>query len=269
MKNILLSIVVISALVVAGVGGTFASFSDSETAVGNSAQAGTFDLVVRDTAGDFYNDPSVVSKILGPLKPCKSYDSHWTMKNLGNISGYAGLTIKNVTDIEDVVGALATSEPELVAEGGGKVDCTTVAGVGVDYNKMDKHVGVRIIVQGPDMASAVLQDLGSLIGVAPHMVGDVKWWKFSDIAGKEIDFTKTGLLGGGGVALATNEICTVEIDVHLQDISETEAYLEGLLPQTYFAPGTKWSDWPTNALQGDKIQFDIQFELLQTDCPAP
>jgi predicted ribosomally synthesized peptide with SipW-like signal peptide len=59
MKTIILSVVVIGALIAAGIGGTLADFSDIEVSSGNYFQTGGMDLVVSDEDGNEYNGTSV------------------------------------------------------------------------------------------------------------------------------------------------------------------------------------------------------------------
>jgi predicted ribosomally synthesized peptide with SipW-like signal peptide len=55
MKNIVLSVVVVAALMAAGIGGTLADFSDSEEEMGDVLQAGSLDLKVNGA-----DDPDVL-----------------------------------------------------------------------------------------------------------------------------------------------------------------------------------------------------------------
>ena len=59
MKNIILSVVVLSALLIAGVGGTLADFSDIEMSEDNYFSTGSLDLAVSNDLGREYNGENV------------------------------------------------------------------------------------------------------------------------------------------------------------------------------------------------------------------
>ena len=82
MKNILLSVVVVSALVVAGVGGTFAGFVDTEVSEDNFYQAGISDLLVNGK-----NDPIGAKLHYVHGAPCKSVDFWVDIYNWGECQG--------------------------------------------------------------------------------------------------------------------------------------------------------------------------------------
>ena len=85
MKNILLSVVVIGALVVAGVGGTLADFSDYEVSEDNYFATGAMDLVVSDEDGDDYNG-DIVPEVFRVVDgwPCCSKDRSFDLHNVGD-----------------------------------------------------------------------------------------------------------------------------------------------------------------------------------------
>ena len=82
MKNIILSVVVVTTLAVAGVGGTLAGFVDTEISEDNFYQAGVSDLLINGM-----NDP------IGPKityvhgAPCKSVDFWVDAYNWGECQG--------------------------------------------------------------------------------------------------------------------------------------------------------------------------------------
>jgi predicted ribosomally synthesized peptide with SipW-like signal peptide len=63
MKNVVLSIVVIAALMAAGIGGTLADFNDYEVSEDNSFKMGSMDLVISDPDGNEYNGDTVPTLI--------------------------------------------------------------------------------------------------------------------------------------------------------------------------------------------------------------
>ena len=61
MKSMFLSVVVICALVIAGVGGTLADFSDIETSPDNFFKTGALDGKYSDHLGNLYDDTNQVT----------------------------------------------------------------------------------------------------------------------------------------------------------------------------------------------------------------
>ena len=82
MKNIFLSVVVVTTLVAAGVGGTFAGFVDTEISEGNFVQAGVSDLLVNGK-----NDPIGPKLRFVHAAPCKSVDFWVDVYNWGECQG--------------------------------------------------------------------------------------------------------------------------------------------------------------------------------------
>ena len=116
MKKILgLTVVALMVMGLVG-GGTWAYFSDVESAVDNTLAAGTLDLEV-DTDNPWTSVPISITNIA----PGDSAGStSITCKNVGNLVGDLYLKITNVTDGGGAATYLAvcSSEPEYVAEGG-------------------------------------------------------------------------------------------------------------------------------------------------------
>jgi predicted ribosomally synthesized peptide with SipW-like signal peptide len=161
MKSMFLTVVVICALAVSGVGGTLATWSDSETSPDNYIETGSVDLLVNGADDPPWGTgvPTKVEvqcmipcKIYGPFEaelwnagqcdfPSEAY-IHIKDAECSNIppkdgSGYA------CPDTGDL-----KPEPELVAEQGGKVNCTEVPGIGVtgDDCSMKSHVYMWIML---------------------------------------------------------------------------------------------------------------------------
>ena len=158
-KSIILVVVVIAALALAGTGGVFATWSDSETSMDNIIQTGAVDLKVNgaDDAPWGAGVPSKVdidcmipAKLYGPFEvelwhggectqPARAY-IHFKDICCGNVlpkinpypeGGSAYWPAGETTGYPDPQSGELKPEPELVAEYGGKVDCRTVEGVGV------------------------------------------------------------------------------------------------------------------------------------------
>jgi len=96
MKNIVLSAIVVTALVTAGVGGTMAGFVDTEVSYGNFIQAGISDLLVNGE-----NDPNIDAKIqFDHVTPSKSVDFWIDLYNWGKCQG--GEVYMMIKDVESV-----------------------------------------------------------------------------------------------------------------------------------------------------------------------
>jgi hypothetical protein len=253
MKNILLSVVVIGALVVAGVGGTLADFSDSEEEMGDIVQAGSLDLKVNGE-----NDPNVLPFEIKTVIPDKWYDVSKTVANVGTIDGWLYLHVKNVlcTESNDkdlngdgVIDLLDNPEPENVAELGGKHGQKMVPGLGVRCD-MEKHIEFEIWYGKTGAMTQV--DLS-----AYDANGDGKI-KMDEIECEQILIDQLPQCG---------EEFIVNFMFMLQDVPE-EYYNLDIFDETD-PHEVKWNWWPTNCYQGDTVSFDILFELLQTDYTPP
>ena len=253
MKNVLLSVVVIGALIVAGVGGTLADFSDSEEEMGDTVQAGSLDLLVNGE-----NDPNVLPASIRGMIPDKSYHIEKVIQNVGTIDGWLYIHFKNAvcTETNDkdlngdgVIDELDKPEPEIVAEQGGKVGQQMVAGLG-ERCDMEKHLSVQI-----------------QFGTS----GNMTQVDLSDYDKNSDNVTKLDEIECEQVLIGQLPECGAEyllrIGVILQDVPEEYYGLD------YFdvtdPHEIKWNWWPTNCYQGDTVTWDILFELLQTDYTPP
>jgi predicted ribosomally synthesized peptide with SipW-like signal peptide len=268
MKSIFLVAVVICALAIAGIGGTFATWSDSETSMDNKITTGSVDLKVNG-ADDAPWGSGVPTKVeVDCMIPCKWYGPFEVeLWNAGicEFPSHAFLHFKDMccsnappkvsdgsgeywpanttTGYPDPVSGDLKPEPELVAEYGGKVDCRTVPGVGVlgDLCTMKSHVACRVT---------------------------------ADEAGEEEIIGETKLIN-----LECQEIylfdlmpCngrTIYLWFHLQQPSEEE-YDYNFFPN----PGEvgfdeleylKFNDWPSWGLMRDVVSFSIEFDLWLED----
>jgi predicted ribosomally synthesized peptide with SipW-like signal peptide len=258
MKNIVLSVVVISALIAAAVGGTLADFSDIETSKDNTFETGSLDLKVSQTIGGvttYYDDPNVPTllKVANAMPECLSKDVAFDLKNDGKYdqgTGYVYIHFKNLV-CEDT----GKTEPEIAVEEGttpiGELDDGTfvyaVPPLGTDWGttaacELADHVDVRIAVstQGPN-GGFVDVDLSAYDANGDDNIklGELLCWQI--------------LLS----ELGSQKTIWVEIYFRLQDIPE------GDLGYDLFPAGNKFEHWPTNALQDDQMKFDISFELFQ------
>jgi predicted ribosomally synthesized peptide with SipW-like signal peptide len=254
MKSIFLSVVVIAALVLAGVGGTLADFSDSEEEMGDTIQAGSLDLKV-----DGMDDPNIQPITITGMVPEKSYHHEKVIQNVGTIDGWLYIHVKNVECIETndkdlngdgvITAPEDNPEPENVAELGGKHGQEQVPGLGVRCD-MEEHVEVQILY-GP-VGAPVPIDLSAYDA---NLDGKVK---LSELECHQILIDQL-------------PACGVEFEIRfgfiLQDVPE-EYYGLDIFDETD-PHEIKWNWWPTNCYQGDTVTFDVLFELLQTDYTPP
>ena len=106
-KSLLLALVVVGSLVAAGVGGTFATWSDSEVSEGNYVETGSVDLLVAKCEVDWQNPGQFKDDTpygVG-LDPCfdaslapRTYACYSLLWNAGDIDAEAYLHVKNVSD---------------------------------------------------------------------------------------------------------------------------------------------------------------------------
>jgi predicted ribosomally synthesized peptide with SipW-like signal peptide len=265
MKSVFLSVVVVCALAIAGIGGTFATWSDSETSMDNIITTGSVDLKVNG-ADDAPWGGGVPTKVkIECMVPCKVYGPYEVeLWNAGvcDTASRAYIHFKDMccsnappkvdeagktTGYPDPVTGDLKPEPELVAEYGGKVDCRTVDGIGHavgDDCSMKSHVAIMVT---NDRAG---EDV--LIG----------WTKLIDIECLEIYLFD----------LLPCNARTIYLWFHLQQESE-EAY--GF---DYFADPEdvgfdkleweKFNDWPSWSMMRDKVTFSMEFDLWLVDDPG-
>jgi len=173
------------------------------------------------------------------------------------------------------------NEPEYVAECGGiageDVDghLVTVPGVGCCYGEnclLPQHIGVILIdVAGPyDTSLPYGPD-------NPKMSSDVPAadWEHLNITRYDDNgdgVIKLNELDCKQIELGQIPNCNkiwVHIALHLQDIDEDTIFPNGGFFDDTIPAEAKWDHWPTNAIQKDKVKFDMSFELLQVKVPAP
>jgi predicted ribosomally synthesized peptide with SipW-like signal peptide len=263
MKSIFLSVVVISALLVGGIGGTLATWSDSETSEDNYIETGSVDLKVNDCDDEPWGT-GVLAKIdVNCVIPCKIYGPFpvdvW---NAGQCTEPSELYI-HLKDYccdnappkpgsgypDPLQPAVMKPEPELVAEYGGKVNCTEVPGVGImgDNSTLAEHIYVWIIKEDPNPPDTC--DPAAIL------------WE--------------GKMDG----LICNEVYLCDLEpcneqrlyfwIHLQQPSEEDFGLNfipndgepGYDPMTH----AKFNDWPSWALMKDATSFDTEFDLWLVD----
>ena len=244
MKSIFLSVVIICALTVAGLGGTLASWSDSETSYDNYIETGSIDLKVQGTDDAPWGEGLTAKFTLECVQPCDEYKVEIPVRNDGQCEdpSYLYIHFKRVqcSDVPPVhdgirVDGFVKPEPEVVAEYGGIVDCKEVPGLGRigDECSMKYHTSITITFDGEPVWGPA---------------------KLINLPCREI---LVGMLEPCGVEHI------VDLVVHVQQMSEDDAIAEGRLADYVFGPDSKWYYWPSNALMKDKVKFDIEFDLFK------
>jgi hypothetical protein len=259
MKNIFLSMVVVTTLVAAGVGGTFAGFVDTEVSEGNFVQAGISDLLVNGK-----NDPIGPKLRFVHAAPCKSIDFWVDIYNWGECQG--GDVYLHFKDIESVeAGTKLHNTVEYVYDGvtpgaAGIPDGYRAAvppepaGAGVWSSEPEKisEVGDGWIAQyyisdndtnllGEDYASGIAAHLGVTVEVCDDGLDGIlddaddngdgsidpteyaahEWVNIASLSGKLADIAcQKNHLG----FLLTQQYAWIHIDVHLQQIYAEEWY---------------------------------------------
>ena len=289
MRNIVLSLVMVTALVAAGVGGTFATWSDSETSEGNTITTGSVDLKVNG------NDDAPWGAGVGPkvtidcMIPCKWYGPFevelWNagicefpskafihVKDLvctnalpkvdaeGNTTGYPDPS-ENMPWSGDL-----KPEPELVAEYEGKVDCVYVNGIGVEGDDCSMGTHVEMVITDTDINPTTNNFADILVTPDNYTCRD----KLGKWECKEIYLFD----------LMPCQPRTIYLWFHLQQESEEDFgynYIKhpdelGIDPTTdpleYAAAKLHWqkfNDWPSWAMMRDVATFNMEFDLWLVD----
>ena len=281
MRNIFLSLVMVAALVAAGVGGTFATWSDSEVSEGNYVNTGSVDLKV-DGQDDLPYGEGVGAKVeLDCMVPCKFYgpfevelwnagDCEFPSKafiHLKDIDCYNLLPKVdedgNTTGYECPVSGDLKPEPELVAEFGGKVNCVTVPGVGIQGDECSVGSHVEMVITTTTV-NPTTNDFGDLL-VNPD--GRLMRSKMKDWECKELYLFD----------LMPCEPRTIYLWFHLQQESEEDFGLDLIDdPMEEFFPDDddwdakylhwqKFNDWPSWSMMKDGASFNLEFDLWLVD----
>ena len=263
MKSIFLSVVVISALLIAGIGGTLASYVDTELQVDDTLQTGSIDLQVKYD-GDFEDDPFLDSFHLKGLKPDEGVDVTKYVRNMGTLDGKFYIHFMNITSEEaddKLFGdppRLQHPEPEFVAEMGGQVGTYWVAGLGQlsDYSA-NVEVDIRITDPAGDITIVDLKQYDS------NGDGTVT---LDELVCNQID---CGILMACGVTYEVQYVFTffnLTNGIFVYELNEARDGPTGAMIRI---DDWKFRDWPTNAYMGDILHFDVLYELWDGAPPAP
>lgn len=275
MKSIFLTVIVVCALATAGIGGTLATWSDSEVAFGNYIETGSIDLKVNQKDDAPWGEGIEGDVAVECMIPCQWYGPYpvelWNAAEVCMPDAEAYIHVKTLecSNIDPKERPDGTSsgypdpeanndlkpEPELVAEHGGKVNCVMVEGIGIEGDDCSMGSGVQMAVTATEIAP---NEPGA------ERLGDL------DFLGKWVCKE---------IYLFDLEPCTprtIYLWFHLTQHSEEDLGLEDLIKHPndmvpvptgddYDAALMHWekfNDWPSWAYMNDKAVFDIEFDLL-------
>jgi predicted ribosomally synthesized peptide with SipW-like signal peptide len=252
MKSIFLTVVVICALTVSALGGTFAYLTDTEESVDNYIEIGSLDLKVNgeddkdwgNGIGVIYEEECVVpGTFLSPrLIP---------VENEGCVDGYLYIVIKNQncynTEKEGAEGWIEDPqsnddlkpEPEMVTEHGGWLAQVQLPGIGI---------------------------LGDNCSVGKHsyFTGVFSQYPLMPVGGgtKFIDDQQFGTLNEVVKYVGVLPACGGKWYLHFYYEILQKAEDDAPYDYDYFDDASPFNDWPANGLMADGIEFDIMFMLF-------
>ena len=302
MKTIFLSVVVICALAVAGIGGTIAGWSDTEESFDNYISTGSLDLKVERTDDKPWGLGLPIVTDFEDIVPCYDYKTVITVENIGqgvspegnNLTAPLYIVFKefacsNVTPtcqdgegaIEWPTGntpAIMNPEPELVAQYGGMHGQVHIIGDNVTDGNWGPSSNPEDWAERPDadLAPAFQWPAREATG----RTGDVACSMSSRVSIRVF----FGPSGG-----AQPQVFPVSGTLFLNQVVDDQIYL-GELPQCgedYIIgiwyhlenlvdagwPSANWGpeleDWKTNSWMKDRIDFSIMFKLLDYNFSDP
>jgi predicted ribosomally synthesized peptide with SipW-like signal peptide len=306
MKNILLSVVVIGVLIAAGVGGTFAHFSDTEESVGNQIKVGAMDLKVNG-----YDDPDVGAVWEVELEPGQDIpEAYLTLSNVGQPAGddchvyihFKNFNCENIDVDGNPANGVQNPEPEDVAQDGGWLGQVYLPGIGIlgDNCNLAAYIVVTNLEYDGDPVDLTEYDveLGNDDGVIT-----LNELLCHNILLGELDKADSAVLG---IDIDVNDIDEDDIltfagvdndgDGDVDEDGRTEGVDglpgvdddgDGYVDEDpgyegddvnddggYFNGFDEtvalmcWDHWPTNALMKDKITFDLLFSLVEGPYPG-
>ena len=257
MKNIFLTVVVVCALVVVGIGGTLAGFSDTERSLNNFFEVGNMDLKVSGSTATEYDDVGTagipIKIVQGYLAwPCVSQDFSFDMHNLSDNpqSGHAYIMIKDLSCYEVYTTKFPSPnrpEPENVAENGGVLANVWTAGLGAWGQNCTLGDFIEVVLTYDNQI--ILGTNNPWGGEGTVYLSDIagKWIYLGDIPGCNIKY--------GDIAL------------HISQWSEEE-WSAKHATVNYFANDLPFNDWLTNLFMNDGVKFTLEFGLTADPIPA-
>lgn len=295
-KNLILAVVVVAALSVAGASGVFATWADSEVSFNNTIETGSVDLKVNGADDEPWGTGVPVKVAVECMIPGKFYGPYEVeLWNAGQciFPSHAYMHIKNIrcSNAEPKVNPYPEGgsalwpagestgypdpstgepysgdlkpEPELVAEYGGKVDCTTVPGVGVDGDDCSMGSGVRMIITN----STNLQDV--LVNPQGLLLVDLLYkWECREIPLFDLmPCVPRTLYFWFYLEQDSEEDFGLNFFKHPDELGIDPAKD----PEDYAAALLHWkkfNDWPSWRYMKDMATFDIEFDLWLEDTPG-
>jgi predicted ribosomally synthesized peptide with SipW-like signal peptide len=275
-------VVIISALVIAGVSGTLADFSDIETSPGNTFRVGALDGQYSTAAGGDYDDVTQVAVYQhgsADAWPCYDFSAYFDVHSDGQGSPVTYCYME-IVDIQNL--GHSKTEPENAAEVAatpiGKdrygdpvyaTDDGTSTGtplLGLDWGE-DRDTTIRgELMEHVDVTISVSQTSsdGTAGNASNFGTAIVDAVKLDDLELKEIYLGSVENEDDTGTATVWEDRIFIHMSLHLQDVDEDDIFdaADQLFDESN-AIEKKWDHWPTNALQKDKLDFDIVFEYLQ------
>jgi predicted ribosomally synthesized peptide with SipW-like signal peptide len=266
MKNIFLTVVVVCALVVVGIGGTLAGFSDTERSLNNKFEVGNLDLKVSGNSGVEYDDVGVLGipvKIVDAtlVWPCISKDFTFDVHNAGDNTetSYAYMMFKDITCYEVYTAKFPTPnrpEPENVAENGGVLANVWTAGLGPWGQNCTLKDFIEVVVWIDKNGDGDVADAGEQI-LGTQVWGGTGTVYLSALAGKWIAL---GELPGCNLRVG-------KMSMHISNWSEEE-WSAGHATVNYFANDLPFNDWLTNLFMNDGVNFTLEWALAAEPIPA-
>ena len=274
MRKIFLTVVIICALVIAGISGTLAGFSDTERSLDNFFEVGNMDLKVSiGENSNEYDDPvpPIVSAYLA--WPCVSQDFGFDLHNLSDNPqpGHAYMRFKDFSCYEVFTTKFPDfrPEPEIVAERGGWLanKLTPPMGEWGQNCTLADFVEVMITYDGTIIAGTntpwggpgtlYLSDLLPPGWTPGDDFDDLLWIYLGDIPGCETRY--------GDIALHISNWSEEEWDALASQLGTFPP-----MPGTtnVFANNLPFNDWLTNLFMNDGVKFTIEFGLTQDPIPA-
>jgi predicted ribosomally synthesized peptide with SipW-like signal peptide len=300
MKSIFLSVVVICALAIAGIGGTLAGWSDTEEAADNAIVTGSLDLKVKGPeVGDVFTDDMPwglgINGILSidEMQPDDVHEFTVTLRNDGQSKDQFGdtdpdylymmfkdLDCDNVNPIhggyEDTyhttpITQLEKPEPELVAEYGGWLAQVAIVGPA----QSDPNFVLHPFMVPPNIPTRdAIGQKGDDCCLSTALYMEI--WQDGST---QLYSGPIGSFYAGSPYLVNGEFEGDQFILgNLNPCGNTTTLkFKFWLPQNQFRdsgwPADHWpekfQDWRINAYMVDKIEFNVMFELLDHEYVAP
>lgn len=268
MKSIFLSVVVICALAIAGIGGVFADYQDIDVSYDNYFETGDLNLMVSQGGLD-YDSPNIpmIVAIPNAMPECSDKSCHFDLYNSGNYTqqpyGYVYMHFKNLACMGN-----GKTEPELAAETAataigelkdGTIVWATLDGtdngtpvIDGDYGEnceLAEWIEVNISLKVPAGSAPVFMDLSCFDNNSDN------WTSLAELICHKIYLAP---LDAGA---------RIDVGIHTRLLDIPEEHFQVNLFDENDPDEKLWNDWPTNALQNDKAMWDIAFELFQFKIP--